>query len=344
MATLLSPSPKISRDIRDEHLLPELQVNHTRNTPVFIIGQPRSGTSVFARMFRKYLKVNFGPESQFFIRMNDQLERFGDLEKDENLRTLIAEIARERCFQRNQFNFAVDTERVFRETPERTYPAVVATIFSHFAEHNGLPRWGDKTPEYIENLETLHLLFPDAQYIHIVRDGRDVALSHFKTHFGAKNSVVAALEWQLNVDRVLKFAAKLPADRFTEIRYEDLMETPEAVFRHLIGFLGIEDAGDELGRFIEENIEKEFKKQNYFKWQKAFSRRAKRDFERVAKQGLEWYRYPTVTQKKPLPMTLPEKVFWKGAHLVKKALQISYWRDNLYKSGLRWRRLGLNRA
>ncbi|MCB0273955.1 MAG: hypothetical protein KDI06_04030, partial [Calditrichaeota bacterium] len=61
-------------------------------------------------------------------------------------------------------------------------------------------------------------------------------------------------------------------------------------------------------------------------------------------QGLEWYRYPTVTQKKPLPMTLPEKVFWKGAHLVKKALQISYWRDNLYKSGLRWRRLGLNRA
>ena len=53
----------------------------------------------------------------------------------------------------------------------------IAAIFETYAEHEGKPRWGDKTPLYMQQLPLLERLFPDAIWVHLVRDGRDAALS-----------------------------------------------------------------------------------------------------------------------------------------------------------------------
>lgn len=81
-------------------ILYDLDVKHSRTNPVFVVGNARSGTSIFCKMIRKYLKISFGTESQFIIRYYNTLARYGDLRKDENLLLLIYDISRERCFER----------------------------------------------------------------------------------------------------------------------------------------------------------------------------------------------------------------------------------------------------
>src|SRR3954467_15293371 len=55
--------------------------------------------------------------------------------------------------------------------------AAIGTVYAVYAEERGKPRWGDKTPMYMQNLRLLKRLFPDARFVHLIRDGRDAALS-----------------------------------------------------------------------------------------------------------------------------------------------------------------------
>ena len=332
----LSTNSKKIEHIFSQHLLPDLKVQHTLSTPVLLIGQPRSGTSITAQMLRKYLKVNFGPESQFFIRLYHRLDQYGDLNDDANLRALIRDISRERCFRRNQFGFQVDQERIFKSLPSRTYSDVIWTIYSHFAAHNGLCRWGDKTPEYILHLPILYAMFPTAQFIHLVRDGRDVALSHFDTHFGAKNEVVASFDWRHQIALAQAFKTQLPAEQFTEFRYEDLLADPMSVFQHLIDFLQIDDADRSLARYIEKHAPRELASTNAFKWKQQFTHRQKRNYERVAREALESYHYETIFEKlKPLGRVA--RLYWLLHHYYHKSMKLSYWQNNLYKIVVRLR-------
>ena len=174
-------------------------------SPVFVIGSARSGTSIFARLLRNYLNISFGTESQFIIRFYKHLGRYGNLTEDVNLKRLISDIGRERCFKRwRKFGYAFDANRVFSKIQHRTYSGVLDAIFSDLADSNGMKLWGDKTPEYTYNLDILYDLFPEGRFLHIVRDGRDIALSNLNTHFGAKNIAVAAIRWKHQLECVFK--------------------------------------------------------------------------------------------------------------------------------------------
>lgn len=157
----------------------DLHADHDRTTPVFVIGFARSGTSLLCRLMRRYLKVSFGTESQFILRYLALLPAYGDLEVDANVRRLLEDIGRERFFARSERNwgFRYDAGRAFGQLRGRRYRDVLDAVFGQLASHNGMVRWGDKTPAYNADLPALCALFPDAQFVHAVRDGRDVALS-----------------------------------------------------------------------------------------------------------------------------------------------------------------------
>ncbi len=55
--------------------------------------------------------------------------------------------------------------------------------FRAFANKNGSARWGEKTPEYALGMQQIQRMWPDAKFIHVIRDGRDVALSLKKVNF-----------------------------------------------------------------------------------------------------------------------------------------------------------------
>ena len=121
----------------------------------------------------------------------------------------------------------------------------VSAPFVAYAEREGTARWGDKTPAYIAHVDRLAAIWPDARFVVLVRDGRDVALSVMKVPFGANNVWAAARSWAGAVRQGRDAAARYPG-RVLEIRYEDLVTNPEQEIATTCNFLGLEYSPDML--------------------------------------------------------------------------------------------------
>jgi len=314
-------------------------VNHLELAPVMIVGHGSSGTSITGHMIREYLRVSFGTESQFIPRYYYRLARYGDLAIDANLRRLVADILAERWFARcRKFGFETNVDAVLCGVSQRTYRGVLDSIFGQLALHNRMARWGDKTPEYIHHLPVLKALFADARYIHLVRDGRDVALSVFERFWGAKNIVTAALEWRFALERAREFAQTLEPGRLLELRYEDLLREPRQTFERIIQFLRIDDAGGRLLDDIERRAARELKANNFDKWKKALTPRQQLEFDRIGGDLLAEYGYETTSTEVRLPGSI-ERAFWSLDSRVRQWGRVDYWKDDLYKAGLMTREL-----
>ncbi|MCP4111797.1 MAG: sulfotransferase [Desulfobacteraceae bacterium] len=323
-----------------KEFLDDLKVEHTKFNPIMIIGKARSGTSIFTRLVRKYLRISFGTESQFFIRYYDSLKNYEPLSDDANIKTLINDISKERYFKRSskRYGFVLDTKAVFENLPENSYRGVLVSIFSQLAKHHKMERWGDKTPEYIHDLPILKELFPDAQFIHVVRDGRDVALSSFRMPFGEKNIYKAALDWKASILAARHFAKTVSEDQYTELRYEDVLTNPTGEFSKIIRFLGIKDDDNQLINFISDSIENDLNLGNFEKWKYQLTKDEIYLFERIAGDLLDEYGYDSKI-KTPLPMPGYEKLFWEFDNNVRKLKMGEYWEDNFYKLILRYKAL-----
>lgn len=118
-----------------------------------------------------------------------------------------------------------------------TYPSLLEAIMTAWANDHGKPRWGDKTPGYISYIHVLHRMFPDAYFVHIVRDARDVWLSAMKSGWAYNPGAYAyARDWRDSVGHARGYARR-NACRYLEVRYEDLIEDAESVLRRVFAFL-----------------------------------------------------------------------------------------------------------
>ena len=309
-----------------------------------LIGHGSSGTSILAILLRKYLQVCFGTESQFIVHYDRRLGRYGDLAVPENMRRLASDILQERWFVRSRkFGFRPDLEDILGNVKKPTYRALLDAIFGQFARQSRMQRWGDKTPEYTGDLDVLGKLFPEAKYIHIVRDGRDVAHSTAGRYWGPKNAYVSARQWEDTISNVLTFIRTLPPDQVLEVRYEDLLTHPRDVFRKLIRFLEIDDGDGALIAYIDENVAGDLMPGNFNKWQNAWSHEEQLRFERVACDNLRRYGYETTLTR--CDDTFPgwQRLYWRLTNRLRKWMYPRYWADNFYKAKLRlrdlWRRL-----
>jgi hypothetical protein len=142
-----------------------------------------------------------------------------------------------------------------------SYGNLVSGIFDLYGGRQGKPLVGDKTPDYVRSIETLHSLWPSARFVHVIRDGRDVALSmmdwpksrpkpgDFATWREDRVST-AALWWEFNV-RLGRKAGKSIGDKlYYEVRYESLVTRPKEESAALCGFLGV-PYSDAMLRFYE---------------------------------------------------------------------------------------------
>jgi hypothetical protein len=111
----------------------------------------------------------------------------------------------------------------------------VRALFAAYAAAHGKPRYADKTPHYVSHLPALADRFPEARFVHVVRDGRDVALSLLEVPWGPDDVEGAALHWRR---RVLEGRdSGLGAERYREVRYEALVADPEPELRALVAWL-----------------------------------------------------------------------------------------------------------
>jgi hypothetical protein len=322
----------------------DLPLTHTRVGPVFVIGAARSGTSLLSWLVRRYLKVNFGTESQFIIRFYRRLPEYGDLQDTRNLRRLIDDIAQERCFERwtIRFGFVLDRQRVVAraESGPRSYSQVLQIIFGELAHFHEMSRWGDKTPAYNHDLPILLSLFPDAQFVHIIRDGRDVALSSFRTHFGAGNVYRAALDWRRAQLRIHHFAASLRSEQILTIHYEELLSRPVETLEALARFFGIRGA-DPLLESVRGDIVGHIRAGNCGKWRDQLSIPEQRLFETVAGCELRMTGYATLHDVSGRLGSV-QRFYWELDHRLRKTLRRRSWADNVYRAAVRLRMAGIS--
>lgn len=205
--------------------------------PVIVCGCPRSGTTLLQLMLHAHPRIAVPPETRFVLEAYRNRRAFGDLRDPGRRRTLAGWIV-----DRPETRFAdlgLDGEAVRAEivAGPGTLGSALAAVFRAYARRFGKPRWGDKRPAYVTNIPILARLFPDAQFVHIVRDGRDcvASLKKMPWHRGGVYQGVAA--WARAVEHGRWAARTLGPGGYHELRYEALVADPEKELRTLCGFL-----------------------------------------------------------------------------------------------------------
>lgn len=320
-----------------------------RKPPLFLIGSPRSGTTLLHQMFDHHPAFALPFESKYIVVFHNNLKDFGDLSDVKNREILIVSIEK---FMRNAWlerdhdewipGLAAAAPQLAREAAP-SYAGVMEVIYKFFATQRGRNRWGDKMATFRRCMPTILELFPDARIVHIIRDGRDVASSLLPLSFGPNTAYVAAKKWRNFVEHGLAFAAKHPRHVYT-LRYEDLIDDPEKYLREICSFVD-EPFNEGMLQFhksgtsrvprkeIHGQLNKPVNKEQAARWKRDLSSEQVRVFESVAGQLLDRLNYEVVNPSAKL--TLADRFTGNLGH------KLRWWRPVTYPVSL-WDRLKMS--
>ena len=202
--------------------------------PIFIVGSDRSGTTLLRLMLNKHSRIDIPDESDFISVLVDKRKKYGNLHDDNNLETLFADM----MAVKRLADWGMDISRVRSKvfSSSRTLRDIISAVFETHMKDNGKKRWGDKTPRYTKYITEISEIFPDALFIHIVRDGRDVAASLKSVVWFSGNIIDAAYHWKSMVNKA-KVCEDFLSGKYIEIYYETLVNSPENVLMRLSKFL-----------------------------------------------------------------------------------------------------------
>jgi len=241
--------------------------NPGMKAPVFIVGCPRSGTS-----FLYHLLLSAGGFAEFHTQMNvyDVMEPiYGDLGVLNHRKAAIREWLRSKGFAVSSLDAGDIETKILADC--HGAGDFLRIIMEEVAREQGVERWIDSTPTNVPHMLRIQRDFPKAQFVHIIRDPRDVALSLDKRAWSRplpwdkkKSLLAAGLYWEWIVKKGRKLGAML-APQYIEVRYEDLVERP----REALGT---------LGAFLQEDL----------------------DYERIQRDGIGSVKKPLTSFKEDL--------------------------------------------
>jgi len=209
-------------------------------SPFFIVGSERSGTTLLMAVLGQHSRLAVPEVAWYYPRFRAFLHTYGDLREPTHFRTLVAEMifGLKTPFFGLKLNPATIVDELIGRTRANTFREAYAAILGLYAESVGKPRWGEKTPHNLFYVEEVLADFPDARFLNLVRDGRDVAVDQLRSAFGPRNVYAAALIWRRTQEVAARWRAKLSKNQWLDVRYEELAARPEAVVREVLGFLG----------------------------------------------------------------------------------------------------------
>ncbi len=221
--------------------------NPTKSNPIFIIGVHRSGTTLLRFMLSSHPNIYIPPESDFIPRF---FLRYPQRElSSSDIRRYLDIIFRQYRFVEDWKGKPPDpVDFVHLLNGHRTPATFLDLLYRLYAHQNNAVRWGDKTPIYTSYVDLLHTIFPDAQFIHMIRDPRDLALSMVEHYRGREFHVdiyFAAKNWLRRTLKARQDGAVLGNNQYLEIFYEDLVNQPEQNLVKISNFIG-EDFAPEM--------------------------------------------------------------------------------------------------
>lgn len=215
-----------------------------KREPVFIVGVPRSGTTLLAAMLDAHSKMSCGPETDFFRQLAqiDYRELIDAENWPDKAVAFMASIehtsslSSEKKFLLNKYQLERPslTHYLAEKPPEIRH--ILEAVTEQYMQRMGKQRWLEKTPDHLEYIQSIRTFFPQSPIIRIIRDPRDVALSLTKVPWGAQ-SVIEALFFLRRLDDASAPFFVTDENAYT-LHYEDLVSDSEGTLRTLCAFLG----------------------------------------------------------------------------------------------------------
>jgi hypothetical protein len=282
----------------------------------FVVGSIRSGTTLLRLMLDAHPDLVIPPESYHVALLLDRRARY---RHDDGVD--LGLMARD-LLTDQRLNWFYDwgiprsvLESRFAGVEPLSFADAIRRLYGLCAEAAGKPRYGDKTPIFVLRMPKFAALLPEARFLHVIRDGRDVALSVAELRHPDHPRTLAASadQWATWIRRGRAAGQRLGAGRYQEIRYEELVKGPDAVLRRVCDFLGL-DYRDELLSYVEHGLQRVPPRQRWQHdnllraptpslrdWRRDMSRRALVTFEAVAGDMLDELGYERAVRHIPWP-------------------------------------------
>jgi hypothetical protein len=218
--------------------------------PIFILGNPRSGTTLLRLLLAAHPRLAVPPECGFVLWLLPEFGAWSLADTSDPARVEAFLQALQKCRKYDSWDLPIETvAATLRARQPACYVALVEAVYWAFiARHKPLARrWGDKNNFHTRHVLQLNQLFPNCQFVQIVRDVRDVACSYrdmgrlqsnnaYRPRLPAEVEAIAA-DWMQNISAVESAFAALPSERKFTLRYEDLVRDSHVVLREVCRFL-----------------------------------------------------------------------------------------------------------
>jgi Sulfotransferase family len=230
----------LERIARRGRALRTTREDRSRVPAPFVVGVARSGTTLLRLMLDAHSELTIPPETHFVPKLVTHCERWiAEGVDTEELRRRAFELI---VTHPRWGDFALDKEELWDrlEQCERVGPGDPSrAFFEAYAARQGKPRWGDKSPPYVWKGPRIQRGLPEAHFIHLIRDGRDVALSLREVSWGPDDVTEAAGKWVQELGRARRRARRLLPGTYMEARYEDLVTDPKPVLERICAFVDL---------------------------------------------------------------------------------------------------------
>ena len=205
----------------------------------FVVGVSRSGTTLLRLMLDAHPDLAIPAETHFIPKLIRNLKKSDDDPRDVAVETITT--------HRRWPDFQLDERELSDRIGALKDPSateILRAFYGLYAERESKARWGDKSPPYVRKMPRIGSVLPEARFIHLIRDGRDVALSLTEVEWGPESIPEAAEKWKEWIAKARRQAKRV--DHYLEVRYEDLVTDPEPTLRRVCEFVELEFSEDML--------------------------------------------------------------------------------------------------
>lgn len=206
--------------------------------PFFIVGSGRSGTTLLRLILCAHSRIHIPHETHFIADLVRELPLTEPLNPPQLARALDLITGPRRAY--NDWPRMEIPTGEFRDwalaLEEPKLADVIALLYRDHLRRQRKTRWGDKTPDHVHIMPELLTLFPGAKFIHMIRDGRDVAISYIEADW--ERYYERDFEWTRAMRRRREYRSSPYAAQILDVGYERLVLEPEATVRRICAFLG----------------------------------------------------------------------------------------------------------
>jgi hypothetical protein len=284
--------------------------------PVFVVGMNGSGTTMLLDCLGRHPALYaFPKETRLIPYLMARESSYGDLSVDASYQALWDDVRGLAVFRQVNGNEPVPLPADWRDRP-RSLSSVLDSIFRYFAAHHGKSRWCEKTPQHVQHLIALARQFPHAKFVHVIRDGRDCAVSFHRRW--KRTPQLTVFRWKKVVQMGRAQGESLGAARYLEVRYEDLTEKPEIALRRICEFLSLpfdpvvlQSAQPYLSSMARDDRAAGLQR-NSGKWRSYFPMHLAERLERIAGKTLASCGYDTRHPQSDEDVTAWERKVWSA--------------------------------